>query len=84
MRGEDDGKPTLKSCVEEARGYSGGGATFIRVTIPADAELDDAERALVDDGADWPVRIKLVEVPEDHRRFVDFLVDRALESREAK
>lgn len=58
----------------------------LRVTIPSYATLTPEERAAVDVGGAWPVRVEEVEDPDRilagprpvHLALIDFLIEEAL------
>ena len=67
-------KEAIQRAIDESRSYEGTGQVFIENVIPTYADLTAEEQARVDAGAEWPVRIRLVEIPENECRLLETLI----------
>ncbi len=67
-------KQAVRGAIAECRSYVGQGKVVIQNEIPTYADLTSEEQAAVDAGAEWPVRIRLVEIPEHEWRLLEVVI----------
>jgi hypothetical protein len=74
-------KQMMEAALAACRGGEDGAHVFIEVTIPSYELLTVDERAAVDGGEAWPVRVDTKSVSARECRFLEFLVERTFAGR---